>query len=80
MLSGFPLTYSTFLFVLGLPVSQVALNEVAEVSGVLTAGDDFLAPNIRAECEHIIPDVDSLKACDAADTFLFLKTHYHDNQ
>ncbi|XP_028412477.1 uncharacterized protein LOC114535309 [Dendronephthya gigantea] len=30
--------------------TQVALNEVAEMSGVLTVGDDFLAPNIRAEC------------------------------
>lgn len=80
LLSGLPLTYSTFSFVLGLLVSQEALIEVAEISGVLTAGDYFLAPNIRAECERISPDVDSVKACDAADTFLFLKRQYHDNQ
>ena len=46
---------------------------MAEVSGVLTVGDDYLLPAVRAECEHVIPDTDGVKPCNAADTFLFLK-------
>ena len=57
---------------------QDALDEVSEVSGVLTVGEDYLLPAVRAECERVIPDVDGVKPCDAVDTFLFLKAHYHE--
>ena len=42
----------------------------------MTVGEDFLQPDVRRECQRIIPEVDQVKACDAADTFLFLKHHY----
>ena len=59
-------------------VTQELLDEVAEVSGVLTVGDDYLLPAVRAECERIISDIDGVKPCNAADTFLFLKAHYNE--
>ena len=59
----------------GLQVTQL-LDEVAEVSGVLTVEDDYLLPAVRAECECVIPDIDGVKPCNAVDTFLFLKAHY----
>jgi hypothetical protein len=62
----------------GLQVTQELLDEVAEVSGVLTVGDDYLLPAVRAECERVIPDIDGVKPCNAADTFLFLKVHYNE--
>jgi hypothetical protein len=67
-----------YLIVKGTPVTQEALDEVGDVSGVLTVGDDYLAPDVRAECERIIPDINGVKSCNAADTFLFLKHHYHE--
>ncbi len=51
---------------------------MAEVSGVLTVEDDYLLPAVRAECERVIPDIDGVKPCNAADTFLFLKAHYNE--
>ena len=35
------------MFYSGLPVTQEALNEVAEVSGVMTFGEDFLPAAVR---------------------------------
>ena len=66
------------LIVKGTPVTQEALDEVEDVSGVLTVGDEYLTPHVRAECECIIPDINGVKSCNAADTFLFLKHHYHE--
>ena len=71
------MTYFVIVFSLGLPVTQEALNEVAEMSGVMTSGEDFLPTTVRTECERIIPEVDGIKPTDAADTFLFLKAHYN---
>ena len=59
-------------------VTQELLDEVTEVSGLLTVGDDYLLPAVRTECERIIPNIDGVKPCDAADTFLFLKAHYNE--
>ena len=59
----------------GLPVTQEALNEVAEVLGVMTFGEDFLPAAVRTECERIITDVDGIKPIDATHTFQFLKAH-----
>ena len=59
----------------GWQVSEESLNEVAELSGVLQEGSDFLPQDVRAECERIIPEVDKVQPRDAADTYLFLKAH-----
>ena len=58
----------------GLQVTQASLDEVTEVSGVLTVGEDYLLPAFRAECERIIPDIDGVKPCDAADIFILEST------
>ena len=65
------------MFSSGLPVTQEALNEVAEVSSIMTFGEDFLPAAVRTKCERIITDVDGIKPTDAAHTFLFLKAHYN---
>jgi len=61
----------------GWQVSEHALNEVAELSGVLQEGSDYLPQDVIERCERIIPAVDKVKPRDAADTYLFLKAHYH---
>ena len=60
----------------GWQVSEESLDEVAELSGVLQEGSDFLPQDVRAECERIIPEADKVQPRDAADTYLFLKAHY----
>ena len=67
-----------FPAVLGFPVTNQALDEVAEVSGVMTVGDDFLSGDVRRECERVIPKVENVEAIDAADTYLFLKANYRE--
>ncbi|XP_068674224.1 uncharacterized protein [Montipora foliosa] len=62
----------------GFPVTNQALDEVAEVSGVMTVGDDFLSGDVRRECERVIPKVENVEAIDAADTYLFLKANYRE--
>ena len=44
--------------------------------GLMAYGDDYLEPNVRANCERIIPEVETVLPNDAADSFLFLKAHY----
>ena len=50
------------------------------MSGVMIVGEDFLPAAVRTESERIIPDVDDIKPKDAADTFLFLKANYNQEQ
>ena len=61
-----------------MPLTDEALNEVAEISGVMQVGSDFLPCDVRRECERIIPNIENVKAVDAADTYLFLKAHYQE--
>ena len=42
----------------------------------MTVGDDFLSPDVRTECERVIPKIEDVKPNDAAITYIFLKTHY----
>lgn len=74
-------SYCIFLlhvWLTGFPVSKEALDEVAQLSDVMSVGDDYLTPAVRAECERIIPEIDNVKANDATTTYLFLKTHYQE--
>ena len=58
----------------GWSVSHESLNEVAELSGVLEEGNDYLMPDTKEECERIIPEVENVKPKDAAViTHLFSK-------
>jgi hypothetical protein len=52
------------------------LNEVCEVSGVMTEGETFLAAVIQRECERVVPEVNDIRPQDAAETYIFLKTHF----
>lgn len=70
-----------YWYITGLPahyrsITDEALDEVRELSGVMDVGEDFLDADVRRECEQIIPDIDQVKPADAADTYLFLKHHY----
>ena len=58
-----------FPAIFGFPVTNQALDEVAEVSRVMTVGD---------ECERVIPSVENVEAIDAADTYLFVKANYRE--
>ena len=61
----------------GLPITDEALDEVRELSGVMDVGEDFLDADVRRECERIVPEIDQVKPlADAADTYVFLKHHY----
>lgn len=64
-----------FFVIQGWPLSQEALDEAAELSGVLEE-DDYLDPKVRKKCERIIPELSDVKSRNAAETYLFLKAHY----
>lgn len=40
-----------FLYCVGLQVTQEASDEVAQLSGVMSVGDDYLPKSVREECE-----------------------------
>lgn len=67
----------SFISCVGLPVTKDALDEVAQMSGVMTVCEDFLSDKRKAECERIIPDIDVIKLAEAADAYLFLKAHFN---
>ena len=69
-------TVTLYWYITGLPITDEALDEVRELSGVMDVGEDFLDADVRRECEQIIPEIDQVKPADAADTYLFLKHHY----
>ena len=52
-----------------MPILQEALDEVKELSGVMTMGDDYLPADVQAECERIIPEVHEVKPENATDTY-----------
>ena len=49
---------------------------MATYSEVLVDTDDYLQAEFRIECERHIPDPDDIKAADAADAYLFLRTNF----
>ena len=48
-------------------MSDETLNEVAEISGLMAFGEDYLPQHVRAECERVVPHMDGVKPADAAD-------------
>ena len=55
------------------------LDEVLQLSGVMSFGNDYLSQVVRQECERVIPQLDDVKPQDAATTFIFLKSHYNND-
>ena len=60
----------------GFPVTEEQLKEAAEESGVLNVPEDFLPPDVRAECERIMPDREDIKPEDCRDAYMYLKSNY----
>jgi hypothetical protein len=60
----------------GLKVTEEQLKEAATQSGILQAPDDYLEPHVRAECERLIPDHDTIKPSECQYAYLYLKQHY----
>ena len=60
----------------GFPVTEEQLEEAATYSGVLEVPDDYLPVDVHAECECIIPDVNTIKPEECKDAYLYLKQNY----
>ena len=58
----------------GFNITDVQLQEVAELSEVLEKNEDFLEPGFRARCEAVLPNVAEIEPKDAANAYLYLKT------
>ena len=59
-----------------LAVTNEILDEVRELSGIMTVGCTFLTPAVQQECERVVPDLNAINPQDAADHYIFLKTHF----
>ena len=60
----------------GVRLTEEDLLDVATYSEVLVDTDDYLQAEFCQECERHIPDPDDIKAADAADAYLFLRTNF----
>ncbi|XP_028413083.1 uncharacterized protein LOC114541051 [Dendronephthya gigantea] len=60
----------------GFHVTEDQLAEVAQHSGVLDLENDFLSPEMRQQCETIIPYPEKIESSDCAKAFLYLKRRY----
>ena len=65
-----------YLFTEGSQVTNEVLDEVREISSVMPEDNKFLTAAVQRECERVVPDVNNIRPQDAADTFIFLKTHF----
>ncbi|KAK3731009.1 hypothetical protein QZH41_018760 [Actinostola sp. cb2023] len=57
----------------GWKVTEQQLEEVAQLSDVLACNDDYLPPDLRAKCQHIIEDPLELDVSDFPVAFRYLK-------
>ena len=64
----------------GFPITEQYLMEVANLSNVLDATDDYLEPNFRVECERHIPDTNGIEPAEAANAYLYLKANFDPNR
>ena len=64
------------LILTGFPVTDEQLEEAATESGVLHVSDDFLPPEVRAECQRIIPDFENIRPNECNDAYLYLKSKF----
>ena len=61
---------------LGWPVTEEQLKDVAEVSQVLEADQDFLEPEFKSKCEEHIPFPEQVQPEQCADAFIYLKEKF----
>ena len=68
---------SFFWLLTGFELTKQSLDDVAQLSGVMNFGNDYLPEVVRQECERVVPELDNVKPQDAATTFIFLKSYYN---
>ena len=73
------LSFLFFLIVIGFPVSEDQLEEVARHAGVLDVGDDYLTQEFRQECQQYIADPAGIQPNECKEAYLFLKQHANVN-
>ena len=64
-----------FWLLTGFELTKQSLDDVAQLSGVMNFGNDYLPEVVRHECERVVPELDNVKPQDAATTFIFLKSY-----
>ena len=57
-------------------ITEEQLEEAATESGVLHMSDDFLPPEVRTECQRIIPDFENIRPNECNDAYLYLKSKF----
>ncbi len=62
-----------YLIFTGFVVTEEQLEEVAELSDVLSSNEDYLPADFRAKCELVIEDPLELDVNDFANAFRYLK-------
>ena len=62
----------------GTHISEEDLQEVAETSNILETTNDYLEPQIHAECERVFPDVNDVLPNEASLAFQFLKQNFNE--
>ena len=67
------LTEVFHLLFIGFVVTEEQLEEVAELSDVLSSNDDYLPSEFRAKCEVVIEDPLELDVKDFSNAFRYLK-------
>ena len=67
---------SILILCLGLNITTEVVEEVQEISGVMTMGSSFLSDNVQREGERVVPDLNGIQPQDAADAYIFLKNHF----
>lgn len=60
----------------GWPISEDDLKKVANYSGVLECGEDFLEIPIREECERWVPNVEDVNPDDWTDAYLYVRENF----
>lgn len=60
----------------GFPVNEEQLQEAATESEVLHVSDDFLPSEVRAECQRIIPDCETIRPDECRDAYMYLKRNF----
>ena len=69
----------TFFAISGKSITEEQLMEVANVSAVTEAEEDYLELNFRQQCQAIIPNPQDICPCDCAKMYLLLKRNLQQN-
>ena len=68
--------YTCFTFIVGWPITEQQLKDVAEMSEVLEIEQDFVESKFRSICERAIPFPEQVEPDQCADASIYLKDKY----